>query len=1378
MTDSNSLKNFLSPGESAKGVIYVILSEKNKILFCSPKCVDEYPLKEDDEIEYVSSEGKTYISIGNTEDPAGNTPKILVTSVFDIIWHGEKAKMVMLEENPSLDELREKRAAELSYLVKPTFSPWISFRCKFDPSLEMTAFSDQVKELTGYSSEQLLKGDPHKFRELMPEKEIAEVWKQIQSGIKRKKTYQVFYQIYNARGKLCYFQEQGHLIKVDGKTDYLLEGWILDVTERRNIAQSLLESESRYRSLVETSPDSIFMLDLNGNVIFGNQHFCELLGITSADSLKGKNIFQFLTARINNQSVENFDQVIDAAISNNETIDLLPRNGNSIPVEVSFSDVADSMGETIAYVAIAHDLRQRKEAQQALHESEARYRAIVEENPEMVVRFFADGSVSFANKAFIEFTGRPLNELLGSKITQKMTGPGHHLVEKLISQFHPDMEPMVNEFSIRDKNGNDRWFRWKTIAITDSNGEFIEYQSIGDEITAQKKIQLAELESQNRLREIMENVKLIAIILDESGKVTFCNSYLLEITGWSREEMMDKPWAANFIPSDFSEKVQSIVIDGAKDGNIPVHYENPILTKNGKQRLISWYNTLLRDSHGEYVGIASIGQDITERVFTENIQEALLSISQAANQLDDLDSLYQSIHNTLNELMPAENFFIALYDRAKDIISFPYYRDQFDEQPQPYKPGRGLTEYVLRTGKTALINPEMFEELAAAGEVESIGTPSLDWIGVPLKVENEIIGVLGVQTYSGSIRYDLKDVQVLTITSNQIAMAIERKRSEQAFRDSQKQNELLIAASTDAIFTESLDGSIIDFNDVALSMYGYSREELQSMKVTDLIPREMQTKHPDYLNWELEQGGDIRDVPNQRKDGSIFPVDVSIRQAMTDNGPVLIAYVRDITEQKEAARVIIESEEKFRALAENSAAGIFIHSGGKNIYVNPMWSQITEYAVLDLLMKKPIDLLDPATPVTEREKLKSRLMGKNLPDRFEFNILTRSGEKRVIDLNITGIRFEDKDAIMGTAIDITNRKQREHELEVIAQMSEALRISINRTEVLETAISMVSEVLNLDGAHISLFDKQSGQIVMKNTTGIWKPLENVVLEKDQGLSGHIIMTGMPYVNHQPKDDPYVFRKDLVSDLGSIAGVPLITHGETIGTLIIGSKQRFSDNEIRLLKAIGEFTASAIHRADLFEQTSLQAKELQQAYNSTLEGWALALELRDKETQGHSVRIANLTLKLARRMGIPETEMEKIRRGALLHDIGKLGVPDTILLKHGTLTADEWTTMQKHPAYAFEMLSQIKYFKDSIDIPYYHHEWWDGSGYPQGLEGEQIPLSARIFSIVDVWDALTSDRPYRDAWKKNEALAHIINQAGTHFDPEVVNEFIQMIVEEK
>ena len=215
-----------------------------------------------------------------------------------------------------------------------------------------------------------------------------------------------------------------------------------------------------------------------------------------------------------------------------------------------------------------------------------------------------------------------------------------------------------------------------------------------------------------------------------------------------------------------------------------------------------------------------------------------------------------------------------------------------------------------------------------------------------------------------------------------------------------------------------------------------------------------------------------------------------------------------------------------------------------------------------------------------------------------------------------------------------------------------------------------------------------------------------------------------------------------------------------------------------MKTIGDMSASAIHRADLYEQTSAQAQELKTAYNATLEGWAHALELRDKETQGHSLRIANMTIKLAKRMGYNDQDLENVRKGALLHDIGKMGVPDTILLKPGNLTEEEWTLMRKHPDYAREMLMDLPYFKDALDIPYCHHEWWDGTGYPRGLKGDEIPLIARIFAIVDAWDALISDRPYRKAWLKRDALSHIIDQSGNHFDPEVVNAFVQMLREEK
>jgi len=169
-------------------------------------------------------------------------------------------------------------------------------------------------------------------------------------------------------------------------------------------------------------------------------------------------------------------------------------------------------------------------------------------------------------------------------------------------------------------------------------------------------------------------------------------------------------------------------------------------------------------------------------------------------------------------------------------------------------------------------------------------------------------------------------------------------------------------------------------------------------------------------------------------------------------------------------------------------------------------------------------------------------------------------------------------------------------------------------------------------------------------------------------------------------------------------------------------------------------------------------------------------LRDKETEGHTQRVTELTLKLAREFGLTEADLVQVRRGALLHDIGKMGVPDRILLKAGPLTDDEWVIMRQHPVHAHEMLRPIDYLRPALDIPYCHHEMWDGTGYPRGLKGEEIPLVARVFAIVDVWDAVTSDRPYRQAWSREKALAHIQKGTGQHFDPHVVEVFSKLIAQ--
>jgi putative nucleotidyltransferase with HDIG domain len=186
-------------------------------------------------------------------------------------------------------------------------------------------------------------------------------------------------------------------------------------------------------------------------------------------------------------------------------------------------------------------------------------------------------------------------------------------------------------------------------------------------------------------------------------------------------------------------------------------------------------------------------------------------------------------------------------------------------------------------------------------------------------------------------------------------------------------------------------------------------------------------------------------------------------------------------------------------------------------------------------------------------------------------------------------------------------------------------------------------------------------------------------------------------------------------------------------------------------------------------------ELALAYDATIEGWSHALDLRDKETEGHTQRVTEMTLALARRVGrFGEAELVHMRRGALLHDIGKMGVPDSILLKPGPLTEAEWGVMRRHPIFAYEMLRPIEYLRPALDIPYAHHEKLDGTGYPRGLKGEEIPLAARLFAVIDIWDALRSDRPYRPAWPEDQVRAYLTGLAGSHLDPELVSAFLEML----
>ena len=245
------------------------------------------------------------------------------------------------------------------------------------------------------------------------------------------------------------------------------------------------------------------------------------------------------------------------------------------------------------------------------------------------------------------------------------------------------------------------------------------------------------------------------------------------------------------------------------------------------------------------------------------------------------------------------------------------------------------------------------------------------------------------------------------------------------------------------------------------------------------------------------------------------------------------------------------------------------------------------------------------------------------------------------------------------------------------------------------------------------------------------------------------------------------------------GIPLIAKGVLKGVLelFLRVHQDADLDWINYLETLGGQTAIAIDNAQLFQDLQRSNMELVAAYDATIAGWSRAMDLRDKETEGHTMRVTELTVQLAEKMGYGAQDIVHLRRGALLHDIGKLGVPDHLLFKPGKLTEDEWKIMRMHPVFAFNMLIPIAYLRQAIDVPYSHHEKWDGSGYPRGLKGEQIPLAARMFAVIDVWDALRSDRPYRSSWSEEQTRAYILEQAGKHFDPQVVKAFLEMLDEQ-
>lgn len=583
----------------------------------------------------------------------------------------------------------------------------------------------------------------------------------------------------------------------------------------------------------------------------------------------------------------------------------------------------------------------------------------------------------------------------------------------------------------------------------------------------------------------------------------------------------------------------------------------------------------------------------------------------------------------------------------------------------------------------------------------------------------------------------------------------------------------IVQLSPDSVIAIDDQQKIIFANPGASETFGYDISEMMGQPLNMLLPADIGEKHEaliqGFASSELtsKMMGERKEISGRRKDGTLFPAQVTIVKFKENDRWLFAVLLRDITEfHKQYQR--INSLAKFPD--ENPYPVMRIGNDGALIYGNAGSRQLLDEWNCKVGEKTPVDIRQFISEAVADGRIKE----------IEINI-----ENETFSLMIVPIESEHYVNVYGK--NISERKQAEKRTEkqlsrlaALRKIDIAIASGLMQKAILDVVLTQVVGELGVHAADILLIEPEQSNLEYAAGSGFNTDyFKSAHLEIGEGYAGKVALSKEPsYVvdiadKRMSIRPPIAFKKE---GFVTYIAVPLIAKDKVKGVLEVFQRDAFEpdDEWMDYLETLAGQAAIALESTQLFDGLQRANENLSLAYDETLEGWSRALDLRDRETEGHTRRVTERTIELAQAMGLDEEMLVHVRRGALLHDIGKMGVPDSILLKPGPLTDEEWKVMRLHPKLAYDMLSQIAYLHPALNIPYYHHEKWDGSGYPFGLKGEEIPIEARIFAIIDVCDALASDRPYRKAWPQEKIQEFIKGESGKHFDPAVVEKFFEIM----
>ncbi|PWT92324.1 MAG: hypothetical protein C5B54_03685, partial [Acidobacteria bacterium] len=787
------------------------------------------------------------------------------------------------------------------------------------------------------------------------------------------------------------------------------------------------------KGILATFPAGVYRAMADGRFLFANDAMVHMLGYSSESELLKINLFELCVHDDDKKRWINVDRIV------NRELMLRKKDGDHIIVLENAQSIRHETGALLYYEGVISDITETKHAEQAFRESIHFTEEVISNAGEGIVVYDSELRYVVWNSFMEKLTGKSFEDVVGNRAQDlfphlEETGT-LQLIRKALSGEHTRSQDTFFRVPGTTKTG---WVTGSYAPHRDAQGRIIGVIGIVHDITERKQMELALRESEERWRSLVENAPNIVVTLDRNSIIQFINRV---IPGFTREEMVGSP-AYQFVPDDERGRLYEILHRAFETGQ----GDSFEMRGAGPQRTLSWYKASVGPIlHEEKVDqLIIIATDITDRKRAEVLQSALYRITAESTSARDMAELYSAIHRIVGELMYAKNFYIALVDEANQLLRFPYFVDELDIAPLEVPLGRGLTEYVLRTNKPLLADPAIYNRLIQAGEIEAVGPPAVDWLGVPLRALEKTFGVLVVQSYTESVRFGEQEREVLTFVSRHIASALQRKKEEEARKSAETDLEQSLSllratleSTADGILVVDDQGRITSFNRRFVEMWRIpdsvlaSRDDGTALSyVLDqlIAPADFLARVQELY---VQPSAESYDVLNF-KDGRIFER-YSIPQRIAGVSVGRVWSFRDVTEQRRAQQALRDSAERYALAAQGAMDGLWDWDLVSNrIFYSTRWKSMLGYADAEISdsSEEWFDRVHSDDITRLRAELSAHLQGLSPHFQNEHRVLHKDGTFRwMLARGIAVAETGNKPYRMaGSQTDVTDRRMAEERL--------------------------------------------------------------------------------------------------------------------------------------------------------------------------------------------------------------------------------------------------------------------------------------------------------------------------------------------------------------